>query len=250
MIRALIVDDESLAREALRDILAEDASFQLLKDCKNGKEAVAAIQRDKPDVVFLDVRMPVLDGFGVIERIGVENMPLTVFVTAYDQFAIKAFESQALDYVLKPFDEDRFRKTIERMKRQLQKGSYSDLEARLRSMLNIARPKYQDRLPIRSGGRIVFLQTSDIRWIEAAGNYLKFVTRDEAVLMRGTMANLEGQLDPERFLRIHRSTIVNVAHVKELRPWYTGEYVVIMNGGKELTLARRYRHQLTRFVNS
>jgi len=250
MIRALIVDDESLAREALRDILSEDASFQILKDCKNGKEAVAAIQRDKPDVVFLDVRMPVLDGFGVIERVGVENMPLTVFVTAYDQFAIKAFESQALDYVLKPFDEDRFRKTIERMKRQLQKGSYSDLEARLRSMLNITKPKYQDRLPIRSGGRIVFLQTSDIRWIEAAGNYLKFVTKDESVLMRGTMANLEGELDPERFIRIHRSTIVNVAQVKELRPWYTGEYVVIMNGGKELTLARKYRHYLKRFVQN
>lgn len=248
MIRALIVDDESLARDALREILEEDASFQLLKDCKNGKEAVASIQRDKPDVVFLDVRMPVLDGFGVVEKVGVENMPLTIFVTAYDQFAIKAFESQALDYVLKPFDEDRFRKTIERMKRQLQMGSYADLETRLRSVLNVAKPKYQDRLPVRSGGRIVFLQTSDIRWIEAAGNYLKFVTRDEAVLMRGTMANLEGQLDPERFLRIHRSTIVNVSHVKELRPWYTGEYVVIMNGGKELTLARRYRHHLKRFV--
>ncbi|HEY7096985.1 MAG TPA: LytTR family transcriptional regulator DNA-binding domain-containing protein [Terriglobales bacterium] len=250
MIRALIVDDESLAREALRDILSEDASFQILKDCKNGKEAVASIQRDKPDVVFLDVRMPVLDGFGVIERIGVENMPLTVFVTAYDQFAIKAFESQALDYVLKPFDEDRFRKTIDRMKRQLQKGSYSDLEARLRSMLNLTKPKYQDRLPVRSGGRIIFLQMSDIRWIEAAGNYLKFVTKDESVLMRGTMANLEGELDPERFIRIHRSTIVNVAHVKELRPWYTGEYIVIMNGGKELTLARKYRHYLKRFVQN
>jgi two-component system LytT family response regulator len=248
MIRALIVDDESLARDALREILEEDAAFQLLKDCKNGKEAVASIQRDKPDVVFLDVRMPVLDGFGVVEKIGVENMPLTIFVTAYDQFAIKAFESHALDYVLKPFDEDRFRKTIERMKRQLQMGSYADLETRLRSVLNVARPKYQDRLPVRSGGRIVFLQTSDIRWIEAAGNYLKFVTKDEAVLMRGTMASLEGQLDPERFIRIHRSTIVNVSHVKELRPWYTGEYVVIMNGGKELTLARRYRHHLKRFV--
>lgn len=248
MIRALIVDDESLARDALREILDEDPAFQLLKDCKNGKEAVASIQRDKPDVVFLDVRMPLLDGFGVIEKIGVENMPLTIFVTAYDQFAIKAFESQALDYILKPFDEDRFRKTIERMKRQLQMGSYADLETRLRSVLSVARPKYQDRLPIRSGGRIVFLQTSDIRWIEAAGNYLKFVTKDEAVLMRGTMSNLEEQLDPERFIRIHRSTIVNVAHVKELRPWYTGEYVIIMNGGKELTMARRYRHHLKRFV--
>jgi two-component system, LytTR family, response regulator len=250
MIRALIVDDEHLAREALREILAEDKAFQLLKDCKNGKEAVASILRDKPDVVFLDVRMPVLDGFGVVEKVGVEHMPVTVFVTAYDQFAIKAFEAQALDYVLKPFDEDRFRKTLERMKRQLQIGSYTDLESRLRSVLSIAKPTFQDRLPIRSGGRIVFLQTSDIRWIEAAGNYLKFVTKDESVLMRGTISSLEGQLDPERFIRIHRSTIVNVAQVKELRPWYTGEYVVIMNGGKELTLARHYRHHLKRFVNT
>jgi two-component system, LytTR family, response regulator len=248
VIRALIVDDESLARHALREILEEDAAFQLLKDCKNGKEAVASIQRDKPDVVFLDVRMPVLDGFGVIEKVGVENMPITIFVTAYDQFAIKAFEAHALDYILKPFDEDRFRKTIDRMKRQLQVGSYADLETRLRSVLDVARPKYQDRLPIRCSGRIVFLQTSDIRWIEAAGNYLKFVTKDDGVLMRGTMSSLEEQLDPERFIRIHRSTIVNVGHVKELRPWYTGEYVIIMNGGKELTMARRYRHHLKRFV--
>jgi len=249
MIRALIVDDESLARDALREILEEDRSIQLLKDCKNGKEAVASIQRDKPDVVFLDVRMPVLDGFGVIDKVGVENMPLTIFVTAYDTFAIKAFEAQALDYVLKPFDEDRFRKTIERMKKHLQMGSYGDLETRLRSLLSTARPKYPDRLPIRTGGRIVFLQTTDIRWIEAAGNYLKFVTKEEGVLMRGTMSSLEGQLDPDRFIRIHRSTIVNVAQVKELRPWYTGEYVVIMTGGKELTMARRYRHHLKRFVN-
>lgn len=248
MIRALIVDDESIARDALRDVLAEDGDFTLLRDCKNGKEAVAAIEREHPDVVFLDVRMPVLDGFEVIGKVGVDRMPPTVFVTAYDSFAIKAFEAGALDYLLKPFDEDRVYTTLQRVKRVIQAGGYAGLQDKLQSVLSTARPRHLDRIPVRSAGRIVFLELSDIRWIESSANYLKFCTADEAILSRGTMMGLEAQLDPERFLRIHRSTIINVEHLKELRPWYTGEYIVIMNGGKELTLARRYRYQLQKLL--
>ena len=261
MIRALVVDDEALAREALREILQEDGAFEIVRECKNGKEAVQAIQKEKLDVVFLDVRMPLLDGFEVVEQVGADKMPLTVFVTAYDSFAIKAFEAQALDYVLKPFDEERFRKTIERIKRQLSRDSADggkakaeatgplDLEDKLRAVLDAYKPGYLDRLPVRTSGRVVFLQMAEIRWIESAGNYVQIFTAEEPVIMRETLSNLEQRLDPNRFIRIHRSTIVNVEHVKELRPWYTGEYIVIMNGGKELTLARRYRHLLKRLLN-
>lgn len=260
MIRALVVDDEALAREALCEILQEDGSFEIVRECKNGKEAVQAIQKEKLDVVFLDVRMPLLDGFEVVEQVGAEKMPLTVFVTAYDSFAIKAFEAQALDYVLKPFDEERFRKTLERIKRQLSRDSAdldktkteaapAGLEDKLRAVLDAYKPGYLDRLPVRTSGRVVFLQMAEIRWIESAGNYVQIFTAEEPVIMRETLSNLEQRLDPHRFIRIHRSTIVNVEHVKELRPWYTGEYIVIMNGGKELTLARRYRHLLKRLLN-
>jgi two-component system, LytTR family, response regulator len=259
MIRALVVDDEALAREALREILQEEGAFEIVRECKNGREAVQAIQKEKLDVVFLDVRMPLLDGFEVVEQVGADKMPLTVFVTAYDSFAIKAFEAQALDYVLKPFDEERFRKTIERIKRQLSRdqdggrtkaeAAPAGLEDKLRAVLDAYKPGYLDRLPVRTSGRVVFLQMAEIRWIESAGNYVQIFTAEEPVIMRETLSNLEQRLDPNRFIRIHRSTIVNVEHVKELRPWYTGEYIVIMNGGKELTLARRYRHLLKRLLN-
>ncbi|HXV17905.1 MAG TPA: LytTR family DNA-binding domain-containing protein, partial [Gemmatimonadaceae bacterium] len=204
---------------------------------------------NKPDVVFLDVRMPVMDGFGVIESVGPESMPVTVMVTAYDTFAIRAFEANAIDYLLKPFDEERVQTTLNRVKKYVNLGRQTDINSRLESILKVGRPKHLDRIPVRTSGRIVFLEIGDIRWIESSANYLKFCTREEVFVTRGTMSALEETLDPDRFLRIHRSTIINVEHLKELRPWYTGEYVVIMNGGKELTLARRYRYQLQRLLN-
>jgi two-component system LytT family response regulator len=231
MIRALIVDDEPLAREAIRDLLAADGAFEVAGECASGEEAVEAIDKLHPDVVFLDVQMPRMGGFGVVEAVGADRMPLTVFATAYDQYALKAFEAQALDYVLKPFDEERFRRVLDRVRRQLAR---------------VAEPEAAGRLAIKSGGRTVFLRREEIRCFEASGNHVKVRTADASYLLRETIKSLETRLDADRFVRIHRSTIVNVEHVREIRPWYTGEYIVVMTGGRELTLSRGYRANLPR----
>ncbi len=230
MIRTLIVDDEPLAREAIRDLVAADGAFEIAGECSSGEEAVAAIGKLRPDVVFLDVQMPGMGGFGVVETIGAERMPLTVFATAYDQYALKAFEAQALDYVLKPFDEERVRRVLERVRRQLEKAP---------------RPE-PGRLAIKSGGRTIFLRLEEVRSFEASGNHVRVRTADTSCFLRETIKHLEARLDPDRFVRIHRSTIVNVEHVREIRPWYTGEYIVVMAGGQELTLSRGYRANLPR----
>jgi two-component system, LytTR family, response regulator len=231
MIRALIVDDEPLAREAIRDLVAAEGGFDIAGECASGEDAVVAIAKLRPDVVFLDVQMPAMGGFGVVEAVGAERMPLTVFVTAYDQYALKAFEAQALDYVLKPFDEERFRRVLQRVRRQLSHG---------------AKPEAAERLAIKCAGRTVFLRPEEIRCFEASGNHVKVRTAAESYLLRETIKSLAARLDPDRFVRIHRSTIVNANHVREIRPWYTGEYVVVMNGGQELTLSRGYRASLPR----
>jgi two-component system LytT family response regulator len=230
MIRALIVDDEPLAREAIREMVAADSEFVVAGECGSGEEAVAAIREARPDVVFLDVQMPGVDGFGVVEAVGAERMPLTVFVTAYDQHALRAFEAQALDYVLKPFDEGRFRRALERVRTQLARGPRPGAE----------------RIEIRSGGRTVFLRGEEVRSFEASGNHVKVRTAGETFYHRDTIKNLEARLSADRFVRIHRSTIVNVDFVREIRPWYTGEYIVVMSDGQELTLSRGYRANLPR----
>jgi len=230
MIRALIVDDEPLAREAIRDLVTADGAFEIAGECSSGEEAVAAIGKLRPDLVFLDVQMPGMSGFGVVEAVGAESMPLTVFATAYDQYALKAFEAQALDYVLKPFDEERFRRVLQRVRRQLEQLPRTE----------------PDRFAIKAGGHTVFLRREEIRFFEASGNHVKVRTAAASYLLRETIKNLEARLDPDRFVRIHRSTIVNVEHVREIRPWDTGEYIVVMGGGQELTLSRGYRANLPR----
>jgi two-component system LytT family response regulator len=246
MIRALIVDDERLAREAIRDLLLADGEFQVAGECEDGSQAVRAIEELCPDAVFLDVQMPVLDGFAVIEAVGVERMPWTVFVTAYDQYALKAFEAQALDYVLKPFDEDRFGRVLQRLKRQVQAAGESGRGQRFRELIRGVRPESGGRIAIKSGGRVVFVRRDEILWFGASGNQVKVRTSGETLAIRETIKNLESRLDGDRFVRIHRSTIVNVEHVREIRPWYTGEYVVVMGDGHELTLSRGYRANLPR----
>lgn len=245
MIRALIVDDERLAREAIRDLLLADREFQIAGECEDGAQAIEAIERLRPDAVFLDVQMPVLDGFAVVEAVGVEQMPLTVFVTAYDQYALKAFEAQALDYVLKPFDDDRFRRVLQRLKRQFA-ATESNRGERLRELIRGVHPESVDRIAIKSGGRVTFVQRSEILWFGAFGNQVKVRAGGETLVIRETIKNLENRLDGDRFVRIHRSTIVNVEHVREIRPWYTGEYIVVISDGHELTLSRGYRANLPR----
>jgi len=234
------VDDEPLARERIRTLLAGERGVEIAGECPDGLSAVRAINALSPDLVFLDVQMPEMDGFAVLERLSRDRMPAVIFVTAFDQYAIKAFEVCALDYLLKPFDRERFAKALARAK------SAGDVTARLTALLEEwnGRRKYLDRLVIRGGGRVFFLRVAEIDWIESAGNYVRLHCGNEEHLYRETMARMESALDPARFARIHRSTIVNVERVKELHPLFRGDYTVILRNGRELTLSKGYRDRL------
>jgi two-component system LytT family response regulator len=199
--------------------------------------------------------MPDLDGFGVVEEVGVERMPTIVFVTAFDEFALRAFELHALDYILKPFTSERFQKALERARSQIQQASMEDVNQRLLALLREARPrstpdKYLERIVVKIAGRIFFLNTDEIDWVEAADNYVRLHTGKESYLVQGTMSKLESKLDPKRFLRIHRSTIVNITRTKELQPLFHGEYAILLTNGKELTSSRRYRDRLQQLLDN
>jgi two-component system LytT family response regulator len=246
-IRALIVDDEPLARERIRTLLDSEQDITVAAEASNGLEAVDAIREHSPDLVFLDVQMPNVDGFDVIELVGADRMPPVVFVTAYDQHALRAFEVQALDYLLKPFDADRFHGTLQRARRQIEGLEHGDLSRRLLSLVRSLKgdqPTRTDRLVVKSGGRLFFLRSEEIDWIEAAGNYVRLHVGADAHLLRETMTSIEARLNPEVFFRIHRSYIVNIERIKELQPWFNGEYVVILRNGTKLTLSRGYREKL------
>jgi two-component system LytT family response regulator len=242
--RTLVVDDEPLARERLRGLLRGEPDVECVGECANGREAVEAIRSQKPDLVFLDVEMPVLDGLGVIEEIGAELMPAVIFVTAYDRYALRAFEIHALDYLLKPFDRERFQEAVRRARERVQRARGGD--GGLAGLLEESRGarKPADRLVIKSGGRVFFVKTEDIDWIEAAGNYARVHVGSEIHLLRETMNALEARLDGDKFLRIHRSTIVNIERIQELQPWFHGDYVVILHDGTQLTLSRGYRQKV------
>jgi two-component system LytT family response regulator len=244
--RVLIVDDEPLAREKIRLLLAREESVELAGECGNGADAVAAIQKLKPDLVFLDVQMPDGSGFDVIGHVGAERMPAVVFVTAYDRYALRAFDVHAVDYLLKPFDGERFQKALSRAQQHLERKDAGELERRLLELVQDLRPAPQrpERFVVKSGGRVFFVRTDEIDWIEAAGNYVKLHVGADAHLLRETMNALEAQLDPDVFYRIHRCHIVNIERVKELQPWFNGEYVVMLRSGARLTLSRGYREKL------
>jgi two-component system LytT family response regulator len=245
-IRVLIIDDEPLARQRLRALLEAEPDIEVISECADGRAAVAAIQAHKPDLIFLDVCMPELDGFAVLEAVCTDPMPGVIFVTAYDRFALRAFEVHALDYLLKPFDRERFQKALHRAKGQLGRVSSVEVSQQLRALLEDARGgrKYLDRVVIKTTNRVFFLRVDEIDWIEAAGNYLKLHVGPESHLLRETMGNLEARLDPDKFIRIHRSTIVNIERIQELQPWFHGDYVVVLRDGTQLTLSRSYRQKL------
>ena len=245
-IRALIADDEPLARERLRMLLAGETWIEVVEEVGDGLDAIAAIQKLRPDLVFLDVQMPGATGFEVIDAIGAEHMPFVVFVTAYDKYALKAFDVHAIDYLLKPFDKERFRSGLARARQQLERRSSGELERRLLELVQDLKPAAAkiDRFVIKSGGRVFFVRAEEIDWIEAAGNYVKLHVGKEAHLFRETMSALEARLHPDTFYRIHRSHIVNIERVKELQPWFNGEYVVLLKDGTQLTLSRGYREKL------
>lgn len=246
-IRTLIVDDEPLARERVKRYLGAEPDIEILGECANGQEAVETIEQLSPDLLFLDIQMPELDGFGVLEAIGAEKVPVIIFVTAYDKYALRAFDVHALDYLLKPFNRERFRRALARAREQFDNDKQGQLDQRrLLSLLEDLKTeqKYLDRLVVRSVGRVFFLKTDEIDWIEAAGNYVRLHVGREAHLLRETMSRLETKLNPDKFLRIHRSTLVNIDRIKELQPLFSGDYTVILRDSRQLTLSRSYRDKL------
>ena len=245
-IKVLVVDDEPLARERLTTLLSQESDVELVGPARDGEEAITAIHDDAPDLVFLDVQMPQMNGFDVIDAVGSDKMPLVIFVTAYDQHALKAFQVRALDYLLKPFDRERFTDALQRARKQLERDETGDLGRRLLALVKDLRrdqPR-SDRLVVKSGGRLFFLRTDEIDWVEAAGNYVRLHVGPASHLLRETMNAIEGRLDPEKFFRIHRSRIVNMERIQELQPWLNGEYAVLLRTGTRLTLSRGYREKL------
>jgi two-component system, LytTR family, response regulator len=245
-IRVIIVDDEPLARDGVRLHLESAPDMEIVGEAGTGEEAVSLVETVKPDLMFLDVQMPGLDGFGVLEAIGAAQMPVTVFATAYDQFAVRAFDAHAIDYILKPYDAERFEKALERARMHIAGRRRAQMDDRLGSLLEELRSRGQftERLVVRSGGRIVILRVAEIDWIEAASNYVRLHAGDREYLLRETMTALEAKLNPSEFVRIHRSTIVRVDRIRELEPLFQGDYVVILEDGSRLTSSRGYRERL------
>jgi two-component system LytT family response regulator len=246
LLTTLIVDDEPLAREGLRMLLAEDPEVAAIHEAKDGREAVAAIQSARPDLVFLDVQMPEMDGFAVDAEVGAERMPAVVFVTAHDRYAIQAFEINAIDYLLKPVTEERFRQALARAKARLNSRPVDDASRQILSLLEtIASPRqYLKRLAVRSAGKTVFVDVEDVDWIEAAENYVQLHAGRAGHLIHVTMNTLEKSLDPEMFVRVHRSVIVNVKRIKELQPALHGEYAITLANGVRLQSGRMYNAKL------
>ena len=248
-IRALIVDDEPLARERIRNLVERDPEVVVAAECRDGQEAIAAIRERAPDLVFLDVQMPEKSGFDVIAEVDVAVLPVIVFVTAHDDYALRAFEVAALDYLLKPFDEDRFSKSLDRAKTQIRSRRPDEFQQRVLSMMEGLRTATRglERLIVKTGGQLVFLKTEEVDWIQAEGNYVRLHVGRASHLVRETIQSLEASLDPARFMRIHRSTIVNLDRVREIQPLVHGEYRVVLTDGTKLSLSRGYRDRLARF---
>ena len=249
-LRVLIVDDEPLARERLAQLLREEPAIELVGECADGREALAAIQSHTPDLVFLDVQMPELDGFGVVAGLPRDRLPAIIFVTAYDQFAVRAFEVNAMDYLLKPFDRERFQIALRRAVDQLQRRQPDEITEKLAKLMADLKPESTpaERLAIKAQGRVILVRVEDIDWVEAADNYVHIHAGGESHLHRETMAALERRLPAKQFLRISRSTIVNVERIKELQPMFHGDYVVILRNGTRLSLSRSHRDRLTQLL--
>ncbi len=248
-IRTVIVDDEELGRDRIRSLLDMQPDVEVIAVCHDGAMAVEAIDRAQPDLVFLDVQMPGMDGFEVVENLERTRLPEIVFVTAHDGHAIRAFEVNALDFLLKPFDHTRFDKALERARTQISRAPAKTpaIDSRIVSLLEELHEerRYPERLIVKSSGRVFFVRTEEIDWVEASGNYVKVHTKNEAHLLRESMKNMEAKLDPKAFVRIHRSAIVNIDRIKELEPWFHGEYIVIMRDGTRLTASRVFSDRLS-----
>ncbi|HTA78794.1 MAG TPA: LytTR family DNA-binding domain-containing protein [Terracidiphilus sp.] len=245
-IHVLVADDETPARQRLIDLLAKDAQISSVAEAADGEAAVESIEKKRPDLVFLDVQMPELDGLGVIDAIGAAQMPLTVFVTAYDQHAIRAFEANALDYLLKPFSDERFEATMTRVKARLDERSIGEFGQRILKMVAAApaAERRLDRLVVKSAGSTRFIRAIDIDWIEAAGVYVTLHVGGKELLYRAALNDLAERLDPRRFVRVHRSAVVNIESIVQLEPMSHGEFEAVLKNGSRTRVSRTYRAQL------
>jgi len=254
VVRTIIADDEQLARRKLRILLDAEPDVEVVAECHDGGETLAAVRTHHPDLLLLDIQMPDRDGFQVLGEISPSEMPVVVFTSAYDQYAIRAFEAHALDYLLKPFDQGRLHQAIERARFELRKSKDREITHRILQLLsrvksdNQPAPGFAARLVIKTKGRIVFLNSEDIDWVEAAANYVRLNAGGESYLFRETISRTSERLNPNHFIRIHRSVIVNVRRIKELIPVNSGEYVVVLKSGKELSCSRGYRANLQQMI--
>ncbi|HKQ51371.1 MAG TPA: LytTR family DNA-binding domain-containing protein [Pyrinomonadaceae bacterium] len=250
-ISALIVDDEKPARQRLRELLEKERSVAVVGECASGAEAVRLIREREPELLFLDIQMPVMGGFEVVEEVGAGSMPVTVFVTAYDAYAVKAFDASALDYLLKPYSDERFDRCLTRALAHVRTQKREEMSRRLINVLaqepegaRSSSGGHLERLLVKAGGRVLFLPADDIDWIEAAGVYVQLHAAGRKFLHRASLNDLEAALDPQRFIRIHRSAIVNLQRVQELYPHSHGDYVAVLKDGTRLKLSRSYRPKL------
>ncbi|HEX8844328.1 MAG TPA: LytTR family DNA-binding domain-containing protein [Pyrinomonadaceae bacterium] len=258
-IKTLIVDDEPLARRTIRDLLAADPEIEIIGECSSGLEAVKFIRREPPDLLFLDIQMPGMNGFEALSKIEYEQIPAIIFVTAFDRYALQAFEIHALDYLLKPFTDKRFEEALRQAKSQVELKEINRLSQSLLALLGdqagrdaatLKRKSFLTKFMIRSGGRVAFIKAADVDWIAADDYYIKLHIGGKSHLLRISMNELEEKLDPKRFLRIHRSTIINFDRVKELHQNPNGEYVVVLKDGTELKLSRGRRERLEELLMS
>ena len=245
-IRAAIVDDEPLARRRIRNLLVEAPDVEVIAECANGKDAIESLEASPPDLLFLDIQMPEIDGFDVLQAVGVGRVPAVIFVTAYDQFALRAFEAHALDYLLKPFDDERFGAALQRARERIRQQQGGNLDRRLQALLENVREDrgYLRRLVVPSGHRSIFVRTEQIDWIEAERNYVRLHVGGRAYLLRENLTRIASALDPATFCRIHRSTIVNIDRIQSVESLLHGEYLVALHDGTKLTSGRSYRHSL------
>jgi len=248
-IKTIIVDDEPLACKRMGNLLKEDADVEIIDICKNGKEAIESINENKPALVFLDIQMPEVDGFDVIKNINPDPTPVIVFVTAYDEYAVRAFEVNAFDYLLKPFKPERLEDALQRAKKVIRDTPENVLNEKISDLIDTLKESdhHIKRLMVKSSGQYFFLKVNDIEWIEAAGNYVRIHSDHKKYLIRNTMVNMAKKLDPKSFYRIHRSSIVNINKVKSMEKWFHGDYKVKMQSGEELTMSRNYKELLERF---
>lgn len=253
MIRALIVDDEPPARAILREMLKDDPAVEVIGECANGREAVKALSTQTPDLMFLDIQMPEMDGFALLEALGEERMPTVIFVTAYDRYAVRAFEVAAVDYLLKPFNHTRLAQALQRAKNNLHQHDSADRSRQVIELLHQinARAEYLDRFVVKNNGRTLLIPADEVDWIEADGNYLLLHVGQTTHLLRQTLQSLEQRLNPRKFLRIHRSAIVNLDRIRELQTHVNGEdQLVILKDGSQLTLTRRFRDKVSQALGA